>query len=156
MNQGETTAQPASLAATQALAAEIVGIIDALEPVLEEEAALARAGRLAAAAALQARKAELAAGYLTATQRLKAQARQWPTAARPALAEARARHERLRAALQMNMTVVATAHAVAEDLIRGAAAEAFRRQAPQTYGASGRASAPPVRGSGPIAINRAC
>lgn len=148
--------QPTSRADTQALVAELVGLIDALEPVLEEEAALARTGRLAAAAELQARKAELAAAYLTATQRLKAQARQWPAAAQSALAELRARHERLSVALQMNMTVVATAHAVAEDLIRSAAAETVRRRAPQTYGASGRATAPAARSGSPIAVNCAC
>jgi hypothetical protein len=146
----------AAAAEATSLAAEIVSIMDALEPVLEEETALARAGRLASAAALHARKSELAAGYLTASQRLKAQARRLPPAARELLTPARARHERLRAALQLNMTVIATAHAVAEDLIRGAAAQVATSRAPQTYGASGRANTPPPRKAGPVAVNRSC
>jgi hypothetical protein len=54
------------------------------------------------------------------------------------------------------MTVVATAHAVAEDLIRGAVAEAARQRAPQTYGSGGRANAPPPRATAPVAVNRNC
>jgi hypothetical protein len=140
----------------QTLAAEIVGLMDSLEPVLEQETTLARTGRLANATGLQTRKAELAAGYITATQRLKAMAPRLSTPARAALAPMGKRHERLRTILQMNMTVVATAHAVAQDLIRGAAAEVLRRDAPQTYGSSGRANEPPARKAGPVVINRNC
>ena len=39
------------------------------------------------------------------------------------------------ALLQINLTVLATAHAVSEGLIRGAHAEVARKNAPQTYGA---------------------
>jgi hypothetical protein len=146
----------AGFAEAQRLVAEIIDLLDALEPVVEEETALARAGRLADAAALQARKAELASSYLSASQRLKTQAPHWPAAAREILMSARQRHERLRAALQVNRTVVATAHAVAEDLIRGATAEVARRNAPQTYGAGGRPSTPPPRSGPPIVVNRNC
>jgi hypothetical protein len=136
--------------------AEIIALIDALEPVLEQETVLVRAGRLADAATLQARKTELAAGYLRASRQIKADAARLPAAARASLAAARDRHDRLRALLQMNMTVVATAHAVAEGLIRGAAAEATRRAAPQTYGAGGRPSEVSPRDVRPVALNRNC
>ncbi len=131
----------------------MVALIDALEPLLDQETLLVRAGRLADAAALQTRKAELAGGYRTATRQLAAGAARLSPQARTALAGMRDRHERLRARLQTNMTVVATAHAVAEGLIRGAGAEAARRNAPQTYSAGGRHSGPPAQGARPVVIN---
>ena len=42
----------------------------------------------------------------------------------------------------MNLTVLATAHAVSESIMRGVSAELARKATPQAYGASGRAAAP--------------
>ena len=56
--------------------------------------------------------------------------------------------------LQMNLTVLATAHAVSEGIIRGVSGELARTRAPQTYGASGRANAPDPRASQPLALSR--
>ena len=57
-------------------------------------------------------------------------------------AELRQRHDLFRAVLQMNLTVLATAHAVSESIMRGVSAELARKATPQAYGASGRATAP--------------
>ncbi|MBN8920014.1 MAG: hypothetical protein J0H62_04825 [Rhizobiales bacterium] len=135
---------------------EIIGLIDALEPVLAQETALTRTGHVADAAALQDEKAGLAARYMMATQRLKSATARSPATLAGIARRAFERHEKLRAALQLNMTVIATVHAVAEDLIRGAVAEVSKRNAPTVYGAGGRTVAPPAGKAGPIAVNRNC
>ena len=71
------------------------------------------------------------------------------------LSALRRRHEGLQAMLQTNMTVLATAHAVSEGIIRGVSSEIARRHTPSTYGAGGRANAPNPRASRPIALSRA-
>ena len=70
------------------------------------------------------------------------------------LAALRKQHDTFNALLQINLTVLATAHAVAEGLIRGAHAEVARKNAPQTYGSSGRASAPPRNAATPVSVSR--
>jgi hypothetical protein len=49
---------------------------------------------------------------------------------------------------------LATAHAVSEGLIRGAHAEVARKNAPQTYGNSGRPVAPPKTAAVPVSVSR--
>jgi len=63
-------------------------------------------------------------------------------------------HETFRAMLQVNLTVLATAHAVSEGIVRGVSAEAQRRTMPQTYTANGQRSAPPRQHTNPIAVSR--
>ena len=63
------------------------------------------------------------------------------------------RHERFRALLQINLTVLATAHAVAEGLVRGVSVELVRKSSPQVYTASGRNAAGP-RAAPPMAVSR--
>jgi hypothetical protein len=62
-------------------------------------------------------------------------------------------HDRFRALLQINMTVLATAHAVAEGLVRGVSGELSRKLSPQTYTSYGRAAAPPNTAP-PLALSR--
>lgn len=146
----------ARLADPQQLFGQVCAIMDALQPVLEEETALVRAGRLADAATLHTRKAELASGYLAASQLFKTLAAHRPGAAGEMVGALGERHGRLRSALQTNMTVLATVHAVAEDIVRGAAAALSRRNAPQAYGCGGRPSEPPAHRAGPLVVNRSC
>ena len=63
-------------------------------------------------------------------------------------------HNDFRALLQINLTVLATAHAVSEGIVRGVSGELARKAAPQTYGASGRANAPDPRNATPLAVSR--
>jgi hypothetical protein len=60
----------------------------------------------------------------------------------------------LRALLQTNLTVLATAHAVSESVVRGVSNEIGRRSTPQTYGASGRANVPTRAAGVPLAVSR--
>ena len=66
----------------------------------------------------------------------------------------RQRHDAFRALLQTNLTVLATAHAVSEGIIRGVSGELARKQAPSTYGATGRANMPDSKASQPLALSR--
>ena len=56
--------------------------------------------------------------------------------------------------LQTNLTVLATAHAVSEGIIRGVSGELARKRTPSTYGASGRANGPAAKASQPLAFSR--
>ena len=66
----------------------------------------------------------------------------------------RQRHDEFRALLQMNLTVLATAHAVSESIMRGVSNELARKATPQAYGATGRATAPPVSSQQPLTVSR--
>ena len=153
-----TTSQPAgpfgSIEDAQHLIERLVNIMDALLAALGHEAASIRAGRLREAAALSAQKAELAGLYIASAARIQANAG-FVSKNMPELATALSRrHDAFQAALAHSMAVLATVHAVAEGLIRGAAEEAARRSAPQTYGAGGRAVALGAYAAQPIAVSR--
>ena len=70
------------------------------------------------------------------------------------LADLKRRHEDFRALLQINLTVLATAHAVSEGIMRGVSDELARKTAPSTYGATGRANAPGASAAQPLAVSR--
>ena len=56
--------------------------------------------------------------------------------------------------LQVNLTVLATAHAVSEGIVRGVNAEMQRRNMPNTYTAAGQRAAPGPRNITPLAVSR--
>jgi hypothetical protein len=144
-----------SAADAEALAAHFVKIMDALVDIVQKETDLIRAGRLTKAAQLQEPKADLTRLYIAATLRLRSShpnlARILPATRLDAL---RQQHDTFRSLLQINLTVLATAHAVSEGIIRGVSSEMTRKAAPQVYGASGRAAAPPRSAAVPMAISR--
>jgi hypothetical protein len=145
-----TAATANSGEAAQALA-DLNRIMDRLTETIAEETARARTGQLAAVAELSESKLELARLYAAESQRMKADLLH----ARPDVRdELRQRHAAFRSLLQTNLTVLATAHAVSEGIIRGVSGELARKRAPSTYGASGRASAPSSKTSPPLALSR--
>jgi hypothetical protein len=152
------TIAPAALTNAQdahALTARFDAVMDALVEVVQQETDLVRGGRLGAAAKLQDQKNELTRLYIADT--LQLQASQTPLArivGTDKLAAMRQRHDGFRALLTMNMTVLATAHAVSEGIVRGVSGAMTRQAAPQTYGASGRAVAPSKSASQPLAVSR--
>jgi hypothetical protein len=70
------------------------------------------------------------------------------------LASLRRHHDTFRAMLQINLTVLATAHAVSEGIVRGVNTEIQRRNIPNTYTASGQRAAPGPRNIRPLAVSR--
>ena len=134
--------------------ANLHAVLDRLIATVDEETAHVRAGRLVEAAALSEDKAELGRRYAAESERVMA-ARELIARAMPdAIAALRKRHAAFQAALQTNLTVLATAHAVSEGIIRGVSGELARKRTPSTYGASGRANAPTAKASQPLAFNR--
>jgi hypothetical protein len=129
-------------------------IMTRLAETIAEETARARVGRLAAAAELNESKVELARLYTAESQRVQAAGGVFANAQPEALDGLRQRHEAFQNLLQTNLTVLATAHAVSEGIIRGVSGELARKQAPSTYGASGRAQAPGAKASQPLALSR--
>jgi len=135
------------------LAAHYIDVMDRLVGVMEQETELVRLGRLSQATALEPAKTALARLYIADTLRLRANQAQLAQIA-PTMPELIRRHDKFRALLQINLTVLATAHAVSEGIVRGVSGELARKAAPQTYGASGRANAPDLRNAPPLAVSR--
>ena len=155
MTQPAEQPQPVQSAAeAENLVRHLLVAMDALVAAVEQETELVRAGKVKEAAALETTKAELAKAYMADRAQVKANL---PVISQtvPALLDAlRKQHDTFSALLQINMTVLATAHAVSEGLIRGAHAEVARKNAPQTYSSSGRTSAPPRSLATPVAVSR--
>ena len=125
-----------------------------LADVVRQETELVRVGRVGTASRFAEPKGDLSRRYVAGTIRLKASRSQLAHVARDRLAALQQRHESLRTLLQTNLTVLATAHAVSEGIVRGVSNEISRRSTPQTYGASGRANAPTRGASVPLAVSR--
>ena len=155
-----TQAKPAapspieSKAEAENLVRHLLAAMDALVATVEQETALVRAGKLSAATVLEPNKAELARLYADDSAQVKANLPVLSKQVPELLARLRKQHESFNALLQINLTVLATAHAVAEGLIRGAAAEAARKEAPQTYGSSGRTAGPAKGSSFAVSVSR--
>ena len=137
----------------ESLADHLTQVMDALVHLVEQETDLVRAGRLRDAAQLEDTKTGLARAYVADTMRLKASRGFLTQAAPDTMRKLGQRHDTFRAVLQMNLTVLATAHAVSEGIVRGVSSELARKDAPTTYGATGYASSarPPVQ---PMALSR--
>ncbi|MEA3026852.1 MAG: hypothetical protein QOF91_2137 [Alphaproteobacteria bacterium] len=144
----------ASAADGAALIKHLLEVMDALLGTVEQETELVRAGKLAEAAKLEAAKAELSGMYVTDSTRIRASQVYLDRVTPGLAAELRKRHDTFRAVLQMNLTVLATAHAVSESIMRGVSSELARKATPQAYGASGRAMAPAAASMQPLTLSR--
>lgn len=130
-------------------------IMDALVETVGEETARVRAGKLSRALELDETKTSLSRRYVAETERVKAAIDVIEKSLPQALDALRKRHNAFQNLLKTNLTVLATAHAVAEGIIRGVSNEINRKRAPSTYGANGRANAPnPKTSHQPLAVSR--
>ncbi len=155
MHQPQPVATPAiTQADVRRLAAELVDVMDALLKVVEQETELVRAGKIADGMALDVRKTELSRHYVGIVSTLKANRDYLKSTSPDLLATLHRHHDVFRAMLQMNLTVLATAHAVSEGIVRGVNAEMQRRNIPQTYTANGQRAAPSPRHFTPLAVSR--
>lgn len=156
MQQSTRPAPPPFASANEAVAF-IEGLrltMAELTAVLAEESALVRAARIKAAQPLEARKSALSLRYTAELARLKAHATTIRAVAPRALAALDQDNARLGKALEVNLAVLATAHAVAEGIIRQVATAVQAKKAPSAYGANGHAITPPRRAAAPVAIVR--
>ncbi len=134
--------------------ASLENVMARLEQTVTEETARVRAGHLRRAAELDEAKIEFARLYISESDYVKTARNAIARLAPEALERLRRRHETFQTSLRTNLTVLATAHAVSEGIIRGVSGELARKQAPSTYGASGRAQTPSSKASPPLAISR--
>jgi hypothetical protein len=154
-NAAAPAPQPITSAAdAEKLVRHLLAAMDALVVTVEQETTLVRAGNLKQAAGLEATKAELARTYAADTAQVKANLPALKTHIPELLAKLQQQHDSFRALLQINLTVLATSHAVSESLIRGAHAELARKSVPQTYGYSGKTNAPPKGTAVPVSVSR--
>ncbi|WP_315721041.1 MULTISPECIES: hypothetical protein [unclassified Bradyrhizobium] len=144
----------ASAAEARALADEMVSVMSELIAVIEQETELVRAGKLREGMAFGPRKTELSRHYVTTVGRLKASQAFMKQTAPELLASLHRHHDTFRAMLQVNLTVLATAHAVSEKIVRGVNAEVQRRNIPSTYTSGGHRAAPGSRHLTPLAVSR--
>jgi hypothetical protein len=148
------TVAPASPLDPRRLASDLIEAMTTLLKVIEQETELVRAGKIADAIALDARKTELSRHYVTLVTAVKNNRDQFKTAAPDLMATLDRHHDTFRAILQVNLTVLATAHAVSEGIVRGVNVEMQKRNMPSTYSASGQRTAPGARHMAPLAVSR--
>jgi hypothetical protein len=136
------------------LAENLMDVMSALLGVIERETELVRAGKLREAMAFESKKAELSRRYVNAVGQLKASQKYLSEMAPELLTTLHRHHDVFRAMLQINLTVLATAHAVSEGIIRGVNVEMQKKSKPQTYTAAGQQTAPNPRRASPMSLNR--
>jgi len=150
--------QPAPKISTPAearkLAETLLEVMSALLAIIERETELVRAGKIREAMASEASKSELTRSYVNAVSRLKASHKYMSETVPELLKALHRHHDVFRAMLQVNLTVLATAHAVSENIIRGVNAEVQRRNVPNTYTAAGRHVTVSPRHIKPLAVSR--
>jgi len=129
-------------------------VMSKLLTVVETETELVRIGKVREAMQLEEQKQALSGRYVKAIETLRAAQEKLTQIAPDLLASLKRHHETFRAMLQVNLTVLATAHAVSEGIIRGVNAEVQRRNMPNTYPAAGQRAAPGPRHNTPLAVSR--
>jgi hypothetical protein len=147
---------PAASTPTDArkLAEELMEVMSALLGVIERETELVRAGKLREAMAFEAQKTELSRRYVNVVGLMKASQKYLSQTAPELLTTLHRHHDVFRAMLQVNLTVLATAHAVSESIVRGVNSEMQRRNIPNTYTAGGQRATPGARHMTPLAVSR--
>lgn len=140
--------------AARKLAEDLMDAMSALLGLIERETELVRAGKVRDAMTLESQKQELSRRYVGAVSQLKANQAQLSKSAPELLSTLHRHHDAFRAMLQVNLTVLATAHAVSESVVRGVNAEIQKRNVPNTYTAAGRRTTPGPRHITPLAVSR--
>jgi len=136
------------------LAENLMDVMSALLGVIERETELVRAGKLREAMAFEPQKTDLSRRYVNAVGQLKASQKYLSQTSPELLTTLHRHHDTFRAMLQINLTVLATAHAVSESIVRGVNTEMQQRNIPNTYTAAGRRATPGPRHMTPIAVSR--
>ncbi|MET4216256.1 hypothetical protein ACVWWG_008794 [Bradyrhizobium sp. LB7.2] len=136
------------------VAEQLMDAMSALLGLIERETELVRAGQVSEAMTLESKKQELSRNYVGAVSQLKANQAQLAKSEPELLSTLHRHHDAFRAMLQVNLTVLATAHAVSESVVRGVNAEIQKRNVPNTYTAAGRRAAPGPRHITPLAVSR--
>ena len=135
------------------LVASVLATMGDLEKVLANETAHVRVGRIRDGLAEEAKKSELATAYMRGLETVKANAIALARFAPEALEKLKAAHAGFGRAVETNQTVLATARAVSESLLKSAAEEMNRLSRPQAYGPAGPQAARPAK-SEPLVLSK--
>lgn len=150
----DAPAPAASPVEARKLAEALIQIMGTLLSIVERETELVRAGNVREAMALESQKGETSRQYVDAISRLT-RSRDYLMQSTPELLTALHRHhDTFRAMLQVNLTVLATAHAVSEGIVRGVNSEMQRRHLPNGYTAAGQRATPGPRHVTPLSVSR--
>ena len=156
--QQQQASAPVPTASTAAearkLAENLMEVMTELLGVIERETELVRASKNREAMTLEVKKTGLSRRYVGAVGHLKASQKYLSQTAPELLTALHRHHDLFRAMLQINLTVLATAHAVSESLVRGVNTEMQRRNIPNTYTSAGRHATPGPRHMTPLAVSR--
>lgn len=136
------------------LADGLMKVMNDLLAIIEQETALVRAGHIREAITLEAPKADISKRYIAMISLLKISQTYLASTTPDLLQALRKHHDVFRGMLQVNLTVLATAHAVSEGIVRGVNAEMQRRNIPQTYTAAGRQAQPGRANMTPLVMSR--
>lgn len=132
---------------------EVAGTMALLLGVVERETALLSAGRLREGLSEERAKSELAAAFMLGLERLKGNAVVLARFVPNELDALRADHDRFRIALERNQTVIATARAVSEGLLKSLANEMDRDREPVGYARPGALDPPSHKPRRPLAFS---
>jgi Trp operon repressor len=136
------------------LAEGLMQIMSSLLGIVERETELVRAGNVREAMALETEKSQMSRQYVDAISKLT-RSRDYLKQSTPELLTALHRHhDTFRAMLQVNLTVLATAHAVSEGIVRGVNGEMQRKSLPNGYTAGGQRAMPGPRHVTPLSVSR--
>lgn len=136
------------------LAEGLLQIMSTLLEIVERETELVRAGNVRQAMALEVQKSEISRQYTDAIGKLT-RSSDYLRQSTPELLKALHRHhDTFRAMLQVNLTVLATAHAVSEGIVRGVNGELQRKSLPNGYTAAGQRAMPGPRQVTPLSVSR--
>ena len=136
------------------LTEELMEVMNGLLGIIERETELVRAGNVREAMQLEQQKSELSGRYMVAVESLKNAQKYLNQVSPELLTTLRRHHDTFRAMLQINLTVLATAHAVSEGIVRGVNTEMQRKNIPNTYTASGQRATPGPRNITPLTVSR--
>lgn len=140
-------------AEAEALVGAVLATLATLEKALADETALVRAGRIREGLAEEARKSELAAGYLRDLEAVKANAVALARFAPDTVGRLKEAHAGFTRTVEANRMVLATARAVSEGLIKSVSEELDRAARPATYGPSAGSPPGPAR-TAPLVLSR--
>ena len=141
-------------AEAETLCRDIEATMRALSELIERETALVRKAEIARTAELEERKSELARRYVDEMKQVRAHRDHLVALAPDAMARLRDLNTTFHSELQINLAALATARAVAEDLVRGVSEAVGRKRRLATYSRQGRVEKPTGPGGTAITVDR--
>ena len=132
----------------------LLDVMSTLRDVVERETEFVRAGKVRDAMALDGQKSDLSQRYVKAITKIKSNQDYLAQATPELLTALHRHHDVFRNMLQVNLTVLATAHAVSEGIIRGVNGELQRRNLSFGYTAGGKRATPGPRSVMPLSVSR--